>query len=84
MRVMEDPDLTVQRDCKREENVAQNKTRRTTLAKSLLDLSRNIVLVGLIALIFDKLDWMIGIALSIVAIVSGLSGFYVLPGEEAE
>ncbi len=61
-----------------------NVTRRKVVAKALFDLSKYTVLLGLIALILNKLDWMTGIALSAVAIVTALSGVYVLPRDEAE
>ena len=56
-----------------------NVTRRKVMAKALFDLSKYTVLVGLVALILNKLDWMNGIALLAVAVVAALSGVYTLP-----
>lgn len=59
-----------------------NSTRREVLAKALLDLWKYTVIIGLVAFIFDKLNWMSGIALTAIAIGAAAAGMYVLPKRE--
>lgn len=60
-----------------------NVTRRKMMAKTLFDLSKYTVLVGLVAFILNKLNWMSGIALMAIAIAVAVAGMYIFPkGEE--
>jgi hypothetical protein len=52
------------------------------MAKALLDLSKYTVLVGLVAFILNKLNWMGGIALMAIAIAAAVTGMYTLPEGE--
>jgi len=54
------------------------------LAKTLLDISKYTILVGLIALILGKLNWKSGISLAAIAVVAAVIGIYVHPGDERQ
>lgn len=56
-----------------------NTSRRRILGITLLDLSKYIIFIGLIALFFHKLDWNSEIALLAVSIITAVCGIYVPP-----
>lgn len=60
----------------------QNSTRSEILAKALFDLSKYTMIIGLVAFVLNKLNWMSGIALTAIAIVAAVAGMYALPKGE--
>jgi hypothetical protein len=56
-----------------------NSMRRELLAKALFDLSKYTMIIGLVAFVLNKLNWMSGIALTAIAIVAAVAGMYAFP-----
>ena len=52
------------------------------MAKTLFDISKYTVLVGLVAVMCNKVDRMSGIALTAIVIDAAVAGMYVMPEDE--
>ncbi len=63
----------------------RHRDRRKELGKMLMDISKYLVTVGLVGgIIADKLYSVLGIIMFVLAVVSAIIGFYIIPEVKEE
>lgn len=63
----------------------KHRDRRKELGKMLMDISKYLVTVGLVGgIIADKLYSVLGVIMFVLAVVSAIIGFYIIPEAKEE